>query len=233
MCTLKRLVADLRARPCSSSTMSGSPAAARNVGSQSWCWTISLETDAGRDVAGPADHLGHPERALPVGVLLAAERRHAAVGPGVHVRAVVGAVDDDRVVGDAQLVEQVEQLADVLVVVDHRVVVRRLPAPGLADALGLRCACAGACGWCSPSTKNGVPASCCPVDEVLAAATISSSMVSIRFLVSGPVSSMRCLPTRPVAPVDRSRRPSSVAQQWSTPRGRGSSWNCGNSSASG
>jgi hypothetical protein len=26
------------------STMSGSPAAARNVGSQSWCWTISLET---------------------------------------------------------------------------------------------------------------------------------------------------------------------------------------------
>ena len=26
------------------STMSGSPAAARNVGSQSWCWTISLDT---------------------------------------------------------------------------------------------------------------------------------------------------------------------------------------------
>ena len=26
------------------STMSGSPAAARKVGSQSWCWTISLET---------------------------------------------------------------------------------------------------------------------------------------------------------------------------------------------
>ena len=26
------------------STMSGSPAAARNVGSQSWCWTISFET---------------------------------------------------------------------------------------------------------------------------------------------------------------------------------------------
>ena len=30
--------------PCLSlSTTSGSPAAARNVGSQSWCWTISLE----------------------------------------------------------------------------------------------------------------------------------------------------------------------------------------------
>ena len=29
----------------SRSTMSGSPAAARNVGSQSWCWTISLEIE--------------------------------------------------------------------------------------------------------------------------------------------------------------------------------------------
>ena len=26
------------------STMSGSPAAARNVGSQSWCWMISFDT---------------------------------------------------------------------------------------------------------------------------------------------------------------------------------------------
>ena len=31
--------------------------------------------DAGRDVAGPADQLGDAEGALPVGVLLAAERR--------------------------------------------------------------------------------------------------------------------------------------------------------------
>jgi hypothetical protein len=29
---------------CSFPTMSGSPAAARKVGSQSWCWMISLET---------------------------------------------------------------------------------------------------------------------------------------------------------------------------------------------
>ena len=34
----------------------------------------------------------------------------AAVRPGVHVRAVVGRVDDDGVVGDAQLVERLEQL---------------------------------------------------------------------------------------------------------------------------
>ena len=75
------------------STMSGSPAAARNVGSQSWCWTISFETDAGRDLPGPADQLRDAEGAFPVRVLLAAERRHAAVRPRVHVRPVVGRVD--------------------------------------------------------------------------------------------------------------------------------------------
>ena len=40
-----------------------------------------------------------------------------------------------RVVRDAELVEIVEQRADVLVVIDHRVVVRRLPASGLSQAL--------------------------------------------------------------------------------------------------
>jgi hypothetical protein len=78
------------------------------------------------------------------------------------VRAVVGGIDDDRVVGEAELVQQIQQFAHVPVVVDHRVV------------------------------------------KSLAAATVSSSIVSIRFLVSGPVSSTRCLPTRP-------KRPSSVA----------------------
>ena len=93
---------------------------------------------AGGDLAGPADQLGDAEGAFPVGVLLAAERGHRAVGPGVHVRAVVGAVDDDRVLGEPELVEQVEELPDDLVVVDHRVVVGGLPAPGLPDALRLR-----------------------------------------------------------------------------------------------
>ena len=41
----------------------------------------------------------------------------------------------ESVVGDAELVEQIEHLADVLVVVDHRVVIGRLPAAGLAEAL--------------------------------------------------------------------------------------------------
>ena len=59
-------------------------------------------------------------------------------GQRVPVRAVVGRVHDEGVVGDAELVEQVEHLADVLVVVDHRVVIGRLPAAGLAQALLLR-----------------------------------------------------------------------------------------------
>ena len=52
----------------------------------------------------------------------------------------------------------------------------------------------------------------------VAAATNSSSQVSIRFLVSGPVSSIFCLPTLPQrgCTVVSSL---SVAQEWMTPRG--------------
>ena len=53
------------------------------------------------------------------------------------MRSVVGAVDDDGVLGDAQLVETVKHGADILVVVDHRVVVLGLPRPGLTAALRL------------------------------------------------------------------------------------------------
>ena len=92
---------------------------------------------AGLDLARPAHQHRHAERALPVGVLLAAERRHGAVRPGVHVGAVVGRIHDEGVVGDAELVEIVEHLADVFVMVDHRVVVGRLPASRLPFALRL------------------------------------------------------------------------------------------------
>ena len=65
-------------------------------------------------------------------------------------------VDDDGVVGDAELVEQVEQLADVLVVVDHRVVVRRLPParPGRCSPASV---CVRKCMWVVfIQQKNGV-----------------------------------------------------------------------------
>ena len=45
--------------------------------------------------------------------------------------------------------------------------------------------------------KNGLPASFWRLMKSLAAATKSSSQVSMRFLVSGPVSSIFCLPTLP------------------------------------
>ena len=60
-----------------------------------------------------------------------AERRDAGVRPTVVVRAVVGGIHDDRVVGDAELIELVQHLADVLVVGDHHVVVVALPALAL------------------------------------------------------------------------------------------------------
>jgi hypothetical protein len=40
-------------------------------------------------------------------------------------------------------------------------------------------------------TKNGLSSATAFFDEAMAAATVSSSTVSMRFLVSGPVSSMR------------------------------------------
>ena len=89
------------------------------------------------DLAGPAYELRHAVGALPAGVLLAAELRGAGIGPRVAVRAVVGGVDDDSVVGDAELIDQVEDLAHVLVMVDHRVVVVALCHAGLTEALGL------------------------------------------------------------------------------------------------
>ena len=59
--------------------------------------------------------------AFPVRVLFAAEHRGAAVGPGEDLGAVVGGIHDDGVVVEAQLLELVEQLADVAVVLDHAV----------------------------------------------------------------------------------------------------------------
>ena len=211
--------------------MSGSPAAARNVGSQSWCWTISFETVPAAILPGPADHLGNAERALPVRVLLATERGHAGVRPRVHVRPVVGRVDDDRVLGDPELVELVEQLADDLVVVDHRVVVGRLPAAGLAEALRLRVRAEVHVRGVEPDEERR-PGGGLAVDEVGPCSSISSSIVSIRFFVSGPVSSIRCFPTRPNA-APRSRRPRPSPTSGCTPRGPKRSLNSGKSRPAG
>ena len=56
------------------------------------------------------------------------------------MRTVVGRVLDERLLGDPGLVEEIEHLAHVLVVVDHRVVIRGLPESRLpaAPLLGVR-----------------------------------------------------------------------------------------------
>ena len=94
----------------------------------------AVERRAGREVAGPAHEARDAVGAFPVRVLLAAERRGAGVGPGVVVRAVVGGILDDGVVGEAEVVDQLEQLADLHVVLDHAVAVFVLPG----DAAVLR-----------------------------------------------------------------------------------------------
>ena len=67
-------------------------------------------------------------------------------------------------------------------------------------------------------TKNGLPALFCRLMKSFAAATNSSSQVSMRFLVSGPVSLIFCLPTLPQRGITVVSS-LSVAQEWMTPRG--------------
>ena len=114
--------------------MSGAPAAAAKVGQPVLVRDDAVERRARREMAGPADEAGHAVGAFPVRVLLAAERRGAGVGPGVVVRAVVGRILDDGVVGEAEVVDQLEQFADLHVVLDHAVAVFVLPG----DAAMLR-----------------------------------------------------------------------------------------------
>ncbi len=101
--------------------MSGSPAAASQRRQHVGVREDLVGHRSRLDDTRPADRAGHPPAALPVGVLLAAERRPAPIGPAQALGAVVGRVHHDGVVGDAQLVELVEQLADVAIVLHHAV----------------------------------------------------------------------------------------------------------------
>ena len=91
----------------------------------------------GLDYARPANNRRHTIPAFPIGRLLAAERRRAAVRPTHDLGAVVGREDDDGVVGDAEIVELLEQLPDIAVELDHTVGIDAVA--GLARDSGLRC----------------------------------------------------------------------------------------------
>ena len=50
------------------------------------------------------------------------------------MRTIVSAVHNDGVVGDAQFVNLVEDCTNVLIVIDHGIVIFALPSPGLSQA---------------------------------------------------------------------------------------------------
>ena len=113
-----------------------------------------VRDDARRDVSGPADICG--TRNAPSQFVFFS-LRNGVMAPSGQVfmcGPLSVAVQDDRVVGDPEPVEHVEQLTDVPVVVDHRVVVGRLPSAGLAEAL--RFVCVRRCMWVKfTQQKNG------------------------------------------------------------------------------
>ena len=73
------------------------------------------------DETGPTHQGRHPVAAFPVGVLLAPEWRRATVRPSECLGAVVGRVDDDRVVGDAEVVELLQELPNLTIMLHHAV----------------------------------------------------------------------------------------------------------------
>ena len=133
------------------------------------------------------------------------------------MRTVVSRVHHESIVGDTKLVEIVEHLAHVLVVIDHRVVVGRLPAASLTQALGLRVGVQMHVGEVEPQEERLVRI-VLALDEVLGC---SSELIVTGFhalLVSGPVSSIFCLPTLPQRGCF-SRVVLVCGQECSTPRG--------------
>src|SRR3954453_8825148 len=86
----------------------------------------TIQDRACLDLAGPADEAWYAPSTLPVGVLLAPERRVCAVRPSVVLRSVVGRIHDNGVVGDSQFFELVEYHPDLLVMDDHAIAIRVL-----------------------------------------------------------------------------------------------------------
>ena len=87
---------------------------------------------AGLDHARPADNARDAPAALPVGVLFTPERGRPAIRPAQFLRAIVGRVHDDRVVGDPEIVELLEEYSDVAVVLYHAVGIDAEPGDPLS-----------------------------------------------------------------------------------------------------
>ena len=77
-----------------------------------------------------------PIRTLPVAVFLAAERGNTSVGPLVVVRSVIRGMDDNRVLGDAQVVQLFQECSDHVVIFHHTVGIKVSLGTGDAFILG-------------------------------------------------------------------------------------------------
>ena len=180
MCTLKFLSPTWW--PCLHfSTMSGSPAAARNVGIQSWCWTISLDTDAGLDLAGPADQLGDRGRRPPS---WCPSRCGTAWSPRRARCSCAGRCRCCR----STIVSSARPSSSSGRATGRRCGRGRSSCRGTATASGRPgrcspawCGCAGACGWCSSTRRTACRPRAGGGSSRSRPRSISSSIVSIRF----------------------------------------------------
>src|SRR5262245_29495074 len=106
--------------------MSGSPAAAIKVGSQSRPLTISFETQPAW--MRPGQRIMHGTRNAPSQLVyfFAAERRRAGVWPGALLGCVVGAVKHARVIRDAKMgIQRLKDGSNRRGVLDHPIIVFR------------------------------------------------------------------------------------------------------------
>jgi len=110
------------------------------------------------------------------------------------VRAIVGRIEDERVVLESQFLQFGEHCPDILIMVDHRVGIGPSQRPAWPRLSGLvwvrKCICVK-----FTQTNMGLPAFACFSMKAAERSAMSSSIVSIRFLVKGPVSSILCVPS--------------------------------------
>ena len=174
--------------------MSGSPAAASNVGSMSWWHMIPLSTEPALIL--PGQRMKHGTRHAP-SKLVSFWPRNGVLAPSGQV-SFSGPLSVEymtRVLSAMpKLIKLVEHLADLFVVDDHAITVWSWPLlPRFFSATCvLKCMAVELY-----HRKKGLFALTCFSIQPIAAAVISSSTVSMRFFVSGPVSSMVCLPIGP------------------------------------
>ena len=82
---------------------------------------ISLILVPGFQNAGPANQTRYSESAFPGGSFFTMKGCGSTVGPADHLSSVIGAVDHDGVVGDAEFVQLVEEHSNVFVVLNHTI----------------------------------------------------------------------------------------------------------------